>query len=476
MIKVIQDFTPKTTPLPHQVEAIAYLTDNPHAALFDEQGLGKTKIVIDALCHVMDTGEVDAVLIVAPLSLVHTWEYELSKHSHLYPVVLRGSEREKRYRLLTGANFYIINYEAIVAETERMVRFCKSRKVAIVLDEAARVKDPRTRTAQALFQLAPLALRRIIVTGTPVANKPVDLWAQFFFLDQGKLLGTSFEGFCALYDEKHPDYLTRLSELREVISQHSIRRTKENVLELPEKVFQTVFVELMGRQSELYARLREELQIEVTALDGSTIIAQVDTILEKLLRLVQLASNPALLDHSFSETPAKFAALDQIVANVIEGGEKLIVWSCFVDNVLALKNRYAKHKPLVIHGQVPVASRTVSVRRFQEDCVHQIMIANPAAAREGLTLTRANHAVYVDRNFSLVDYLQSQDRIHRISQTKRCTIWKVLAQGTIDEYVDRILEMKTSIAKFLESDFTEVHQNALETLWNKQQLLQVLGG
>lgn len=476
MPRVRQDFTPRTMPLEHQIEAISYITECSTAALFDEQGLGKTKIIIDALCRSMERDEIQGALIVAPLSLAYNWEQEIRKHSHLLPIVLRGSERERRYKLLTGANFYITNYEAVVAQLDRMKRFCRSRSVALVLDESARIKNPATKTAQALFELSPLAVKRVIVTGTPVANKPLDVWAQFYFLDQGQLLGDDILIFRAEYNEDSANYPEKLEHLRYLISVNSIRRTKDAVLELPEKVIRNIPAQLQGRQLELYNTLRNELQIMVTALDGSKIVDEAENILKKMLRLVQLASNPLLVDKGYSETPAKFPVVDDIVDSAVSVGDKVIIWTCFVENILLLKNRLKRYNPLTIYGEVPVADRAVRVSEFQNDDKHKVLIANPSAAREGLTLTRANHAVYLDRNFNLVDYLQSQDRIHRISQTKKCIVSKVIAEDTIDLYVDKMIDVKADIARYVQSDTKQIQQDSLEVMMSKQGLLSALGG
>src|SRR3989304_2642462 len=138
MIETKQNYEAKTQALPHQTEAINFIYEHQEVALFDEQGLGKTKIVIDALCWAMRRGEIEGGLVVAPMSLLYNWEQEVIKHSFLIPIVLKGSKREKRYKFMTGANFYVTNYEAIIAELLRIKRFCKSRKVAMILDESAR--------------------------------------------------------------------------------------------------------------------------------------------------------------------------------------------------------------------------------------------------------------------------------------------------------------------------------------------------
>lgn len=475
MISINQVFEPKTQALPHQLEAIDYIKNNQEVALFDEQGLGKTKIVIESLCWSMKQGEIEGALVVAPMSLLYNWEQEVLKHSFLIPIVLRGSKREKRYKFMTGANFYITNYEAIIAELQRIKRFCKSRKVAIVLDESPRIKDPLTKTAQALFELRQYSVKRAIITGTPVANKPVDLWAQFFFLDGGKLFGENFDAFKSKYHEKNIHYNELLSELKSMIAEHSIRRCKNNVLELPEKKFVNIYVNLSGKQNELYNKLREELKIEVQDMTGNLVVDEAENILKKLLRLIQISSNPFLVDKGYNEIPAKFSILDGLLKDIVSRNEKVVIWTNFIENITVLKNRFKNCEPVVIYGEIPIKDRAEIVKKFQESNKNKLMIANPSAAREGLTLTRANNAIYLDRNFNLVDYLQSQDRIHRISQTKECTIYKILARNTVDEYVDKIVDVKKDIAGYVQGDFECLEIKSREFLLNKHELLEMLG-
>ncbi len=471
-----QNYNSKTTALPHQIEAINYIYNNKVIALFDEQGLGKTKIVIDSLCWEMKEGKIEGVLVIAPMSLLYNWEQEVCKHSFLIPIVLKGTGKEKRYKFLTGANFYITNYESVISENLRIKRFCKSRSVAIVLDESARIKDPKSKTAQSIFQLSQFSVKRIIISGTPVANKPYDLWAQYYFLDNGKLLGIDFKSFKSQYDIKNPNYENNLTELKLIINNNSIRRLKEDVLELPEKQFNSIFIKLSGKQLELYNQLRNELFIEITNIKGEVVLDESSSILKKLLRLTQIASNPRLIDKSYNEIPAKFIKLDQILETIISKGEKAVIWTSFVENVLTLKKRYILYSPLVIYGEVPIKQRSEYVHEFQNSEKNKIMILNPAAAREGITLTKANNAIYLDRNFNLVDYLQSQDRIHRISQSKDCKIFKLIAKQTIDEYIETLVDVKKNIAAFIQGDVKLVKDETFDFLTNKSELLSMLGG
>ena len=476
MNKTIQRFDPKTSPLPHQLETINFIIKNAIVALFDEQGLGKTKIVIDALSLDMQENKIQGVLVIAPMSLLLNWEQEVEKHSYLLPIVIKGSKREKRYRYLTGANFYILNYESVIYELQRVKRFCKSRKVAIVLDESARIKDPESKTAQSVFQLSKLSVKRIIISGTPIANKPYDIWSQYYFLDHGSLLSDDYKSFKSKFNIKNVEYKKNLEELHECINKNSIRRLKEDILLLPEKVYSNVYVELSGKQLDLYESLCDELKIEITNYQGEVIIDESEAILKKLLRLTQIVSNPYLIDKSYNETPVKFSKLDELVNNIIAMNEKIVIWTSFVDNIRLLKNRYKIFSPLEIYGETSIKERAEHVNIFQNSEKNKIMILNPSAAREGLTLTRANNAIYLDRSFNLVDYLQSQDRIHRISQEKECTIYKLIGKDTIDEYIDKYMEVKSDIAKFLQGDKPKIENRVFRFFNNKTHILKALGG
>jgi len=223
----------------------------------------------------------------------------------------------------------------------------------------------------------------------------------------------------------------------------------------------------------MYDEMRNELALWVTSLSGQQILKQADAILARLVRLAQLASNPRLLDADYQETPAKFMALDCLLeAHIDREIEKVIVWTSFVGNIDALQSRYSRFGPVTLYGEMESADRDRAVRAFQGDKAVKLLIANPAAAREGLTLTEANVAIYLDRTFNLVDYLQSQDRIHRISQTRPCEIMLLLANATIDQFVDYSLEQKHRLARFVQKDTGQIATADLAL--NKPNVLRAL--
>lgn len=468
---------PKTKPLPHQIEAIRHLVQNPFTALFDEQGLGKSKIVIDAICQLINDKIIDSALIVAPLSLLPNWEFEVQKHSFLMPITLKGGKKEKKYKYLTKSKIYLINYEAVITQLEILRRFCSFKKIATVLDEATRIKNPKTKTALAIFEIAKYSSIRIAITGTPVANNPKDLWSIYYFLDYGKTLGSDFEKFSSQFDEKDKFYEEKLKELRTIVYRTAIRRLKDEVMELPQKTFINCYLDLKPTQGKMYEEYRDELRLEIAKIDGTKIIDEANNIFKKLLRLTQIASNPKLLDKNYQEIPVKYDFIINKIDSILSSNEsKVIIWTSFIMNLFELKKMLKKYNPLLLHGDLEVNDRQKIVQLFQGSSGNRVLIANPAAAKEGLTLTRANYAFYLDRNFSLTDYLQSQDRIHRIGQNKECLIFKIICNNTIDEYIDAVLEMKADVARYIQGDTKNIDLSSKEFWFSKSELLKILGG
>ena len=455
---------PPISTLVHQEVGTQFLRDNERAGLFDEQGLGKSKQLIDALVAEIATGTIRGGLIICPNGLKTNWAQEVEKFCSL-PYAVFGAGRTARrlaFRSLKAA-FYIINYEAIAGELPSLKALLRFKPMALVLDESHRIKTPEAKTTKAVLELRDSAARRYLLTGTPVANKPEDLWSQMYFLDDGRALGATFEEFRTRYRSGASGY-RNMDELRERVAPATLRRTKDQALALPSKTYRRMAVSLTGRQLAMYEQLRQELELWVQSLSGEQVLHRADAILARLVRLAQLASNPCLLDDAYKETPAKFIALDEVLERHLVGpaSPKAIVWTSFVDNIHALAARYPHWHPVTIHGDVGNDDRDRAVRSFREDPQTQLLVANPAAAREGLTLTEANLAVYLDRTFNLVDYLQSQDRIHRISQTRACEIILLIGKDTVDEFIDFSLEQKHRLARFAQSDTSVIDDEDLQ--------------
>ena len=455
-------FIAKYDAFQYQKEAFEAVKDLEYAAIFHEQGLGKTKIAIDLLLYWLNETSIDTVLVVTKKQLVQNWVREFKNHTAIKPAVLDTNKQGNFYVFTGPARVVITNFEVLVSEFDQVKLFLETRNVAIVIDESAKLKNPDAKLTKTFFELSPYFKKRVIMTGTPVANRPYDIWAQIYFLDQGKSLGTDFRLF-----KKETDLSNKLSRDEELqnnfedvvagiyakIKGFSVRETKNSgIIELPDKVFVRETVDFISEQKLLYDKIREELSVEVVK-NGELIEDDSSAIVKRLLRLIQVTSNPRLIDDSFLGESAKEAVLDRLIREILASGEKCIVWSCFIENVNYFCKKYAEFGSVKIHGGMNMIDRNRSVERFYTD-EYRILFATPASAKEGLTLTMANHVIFYDRGFSLDDYLQAQDRIHRISQKKTCYIHNIIINNSIDEWVDVLLKSKQNAAFLAQGDIT----------------------
>lgn len=464
---------------PYQLDALRAVKTLPYAAIFHEQGLGKTKIAIDLILFWLSEDVVDTIFVVTKKSLVQNWFDELLSHSHITPSVLSGNRRENSIALNSPALIYIMNYEVISTNLDLIRQFLNTCRVGIILDESQKIKNPEAALSACFHSIAEGFVRRIIMTGTPVANRPYDIWSQIKFLDDGKALGASFPEFKATLDlpsqsTSASEYGTQLVDVMERIKHFSIRETKRTAgIELPDKTILTHFVKLAPRQSAIYTSYRDRLRYELQGSD-SLIIDGAEDILKRLLRLVQCASNPALLDETYNELPVKYSRLVELFDEIKVQSNKIIIWTGFIQNVEWLGKKLDYLMPQKVHGSLAVADRNESIRKFKTDSRCRVLLATPGAAKEGLTLTVANHAIFYDRGFSLDDYLQAQDRIHRISQTEECFVHNLIAKDTIDEWVDILLNAKYQAAQLTQGDISRNEFEAVFTHDLSSSLVQIL--
>jgi SNF2 family DNA or RNA helicase len=448
----------------YQVAAVEAIKDLTYGAVFHEQGLGKTKIGVDLGLSWLKSNAVDSVLIVTKRGLIQNWLDELSAHSYLSARVLSQDRKKNFYAFNSPSRLYLAHYEAISSEKKRMALFLKTRMVGVILDEAHKIKNPESQITKAFFDLSSEFTRKIIMTGTPVANRPFDIWSQIFFLDQGKALGNDFAEFrksldlrneLAFDQKKATDFQQNLAGVFGKLESFCVRETKDDLeIKLPNKVIRNISVQLEWRQAEIYDTIRQECAVHIVK-DNEALLDKSDDILKRLLRLVQVSSNPKLIDDRYEGIPGKFEKLEFLLREIVAKGEKAIVWTSFTHNVDWLARGLSEFGPLRIHGKLDMNERNRSIKSFKNDPTKSVLIATPGSAKEGLTLTVANHAIFFDRTFSLDDYLQAQDRIHRISQERICFVTNLIGEGTIDEWVDVLLSAKQLAAKLAQGDITK---------------------
>jgi SNF2 family DNA or RNA helicase len=251
------------------------------------------------------------------------------------------------------------------------------------------------------------------------------------------------------------EYQGRLSATHAKLAEISVRETKDGSnLSLPAKEYERVQCEWEPAQQEMYRQVKEDLRATVVR-DGVLVSDDVEAVLKRLLRLVQICSNPALVDESYKAIPGKFEHLYTLISDITNRGEKALIFTSFVPIANWLTKELASFGTLKLTGKMPITDRNDAVKWFLENPEDRVLIATTGAAKEGLTLTVANHVIFYDRTYSLDDYLQAQDRIHRISQTRTCYVYNLLMQDSIDEWVDALLEQKKLAAQLIQGDIDE---------------------
>lgn len=435
----------------HQEEGIAFLLRARGGLLAFEQGLGKTLVAIKAFARLLAEGGTDAMLVVCPNSLKRNWAWEIDRFEpSLTTQIVEGPPKIRRRGLSAAkAAVVILSYETARAETAGVLALLSRRRTVLVLDESHAVKNRYSLTGIAAQHFAPRTEHRWLLSGTPVTNTAADIYSQINVVAAGTPLGT-FESFVSSYGDR-----SRAESLRRRISPFVLRRTKAECLDLPAKMVTDIHVELPPWQRRLYDSMRDDLVCEVQSMSGEQFRAFAPTALARLLRLSQLASNPALILPTEPRVPVKLEELDHLVDEIVRGsGEKLVVWSHYVGTIEALVARYGELAPLALYGGTPAELRQGIVERFQADPTATLLIANPAAAGTGFTLTAACYAVYETLSWRYDLFAQSQDRIHRIGQRRPVTYLRLIAADTVEELIVEALERKSDLARALLGDTT----------------------
>ncbi len=458
-----KSLSPIYKPYNFQADAFNHIKDEDFFGIFHEQGLGKTKIAIDLALYWLEKEICQSVIFVTKKSLVENWKNEVKSHTSHFPVVFSSKKTQNFSKFNSPAYLFICHYDLVKNDLERFKNFCELRKVGMILDESVAIKNPDSLVSKAFHSLSGKLIKRIIMTGTPVDNRPQDVWSQVYFLDSGKSLGKSFGLFKEKYDltkERNENAISKLKyqndlkELQQKLAAFSLRETKETAkLNLPNKVFERVEVNMDQEQRNIYEKVRKELSIEIIK-DGKLEIEEFNFIAVRLMRLIQISSLPSIYDESYKNKAPKLKALEQIIERIPQD-EKVIIWSNYIKSSEILFNELQSKGAVLLNGDIDIDQRNDAIERFKKDKKIKFMIATYGTAKEGLTLTVANHSIFFERNFSLADYLQAQDRIHRISQNKISYIYNIYTKDSAEDWLEALVLAKESAAAFVQGDISE---------------------
>lgn len=451
-----------------------------HGANFSVPGAGKTTVTYACYEAERRRERVDRLLVVAPLSAFEAWNEEAGRCFRPVPPV-----RQLTRSLPLDAEVLLVNYQRLRSRFDLLVEWMNAGRCHLVLDEAHRMKRGRDgQWGAACLELAHFAVRRDILTGTPAPQHPTDLDALVGFLWPTN--GSSILPASARTREPSS---TAMSELSQRLAPFFVR-TRKDELGLDDPIIRVEECTMKPVQAEIYGNLKSRMRRAVKASAGER--AELGRLGEIVMYLLEAAVNPALLapviggsmeaplwppvpvpeDSTLAEqirrygeleVPVKFEKLVAAVQRNADRGLKTLVWTNFVGNFQALTPLLAPHSPAVIHGAVPTyadprsatITRDDELARFRDDPECTVLLANPAAMSEGVSLHKVCHdAIYVDRTFNAGQYLQSLDRIHRLGLAEQVetTITFLVCRDTIDEVVNERVEEKAVRLGHLLSD------------------------
>lgn len=468
---------------PFQIRDVSSLVRLPHGANFSVPGAGKTTVTF--ALHLLACNPTDKMLVVCPKAAFTAWDVVIEECIDLthWPFsanfinlgYLGDTDLMMSYQNPANKFFYI-NYEAFVSRRSTLEFLISTNPTHLVLDESHRMKAGQfSQRGSTMLSIANLPKRRDILSGTPMPQGPQDLQAQLNFLWPGG-------GFASRIQR---------GELPATVIRNLFTRTTKEELGLPKVQRKFVQVTMTNEQASLYGIVKSETLRQLSsfrnARGGNIVRAR-----KSVMRLLQLASNPILAlrgitdEDGFKDHPLVSALIQNPVSPKIEEvcrlvrenqqkGKKTVVWTIFTQNIIDMERLLSDLDPVSLYGDVPTGekddfnTREGRLEKFHKNEGCWVMIANPAAAGEGISLHTVCHdAVYLDRSYVSTHYLQSLDRIHRLGLLPgietNITIVQIAPPsglGSIDFSVSRRLGAKIRALEQLLND-TDLHQIALD--------------
>jgi SNF2-related domain/Helicase conserved C-terminal domain/SWIM zinc finger len=441
---------------PYQLHGLTWLqflrTNQLAGILADDMGLGKT---LQTLAHILlekQAGRLDRpALIIAPVSLMGNWRREAERFTpSLRTLVMHGKDRHESADDMAQHDIIIAPYSLLQRDSERWLA---QPWHIVVLDEAQNIKNANTHAAKVAGELN--TRHRLCLSGTPMENHLGELWSLFHFLMPGFLSSqTRFKALFRTPIEKHGDN-ERLDQLRRRITPFMLRRHKAEVAtDLPAKLTQISSVELTGKQANLYETIRLTTEKAVReALASKGLAKSQIQILDALLKLRQVCCDPRLVPIPAAKKikqSAKLELLMEILPEMIAEGRKILLFSQFTSMLTLIEEELVKRDINWVKLTGQSQNRDALIERFTSDKVPLFLISLKAGG-VGLNLTQADTVIHYDPWWNPAVETQATDRAHRIGQTQRVMVYKLVVQGTIEQRILALQERKAALAQSMYS-------------------------
>jgi SNF2 family DNA or RNA helicase len=466
-------FTFKTQPYEHQQEVFDASWNSRAWALFLEMGTGKTKVTIDTIAKLYCDGEIDTAVVIAPKGVYGNWVHkEIPQHlPDRIPVSVvqwqPNLTQTFKAELLALANdqehlkILVMNVESF--STKKGVDVAKwfvkrNRNCLVAVDESTSIKNRTAKRTKNIVALGKEAKYKRILTGSPITKNPMDLYAQCAFLGTDLLGFDSYYAFQGRYavitqrkfgNRSFQDITgyRNLDELNVKLNDFSSRVLKEDCLDLPEKIYTQRNVALTKEQERAY----KQMQDMALAMLEKGELATTQSVLTQIMRLQEICCGHLKTDDG------EIQALDsnrmsELLDVISEMDGKVIVWASWVYDIEQIEKElskvYGPRSVRTFYGATPADERDEIVAEFQDlDSDLRFFVANPRTGGYGLTLTAATNMIYYNNQYDLEIRLQSEDRAHRIGQTRHVLYVDLVSPDTVDEKIIKALRDKIDIAQ-----------------------------
>lgn len=432
----------------HQKEGIKFLTSVRYGLLGDEMGTGKTLTALAGARILLRKRRVKQVLIIVPATLLDVWMREASRIG-ITPLLYHKTARKKKRKLLPKAQVILTTYHTAAQDIEYFGVL--SERLLLVLDEGHSIKESNTRVSRAVKRIA--STYRWLLTGTPVSNRPDDLFSLIEFLDP-ELSGSRKEWWNRFVKEKTVMIYTRtrgtlmmtkpvgvkdhaVPALNDLLGRVMLRRLKKDCLDLPRK---QVIYQSYDPGPKVKRLINQTIvDLQDTGQQLSKILIRVQQVLDGILKHEDDEGTVISVDY---HTPVKARLLREMLDN---RSGRTIVWFRFRESLEYLKKVW-KDLPIFTYTGSNAGSRDREIERWKESA-SGVLFATIRAAGVGLTLTEANTAIFYSAEFSPALNQQAEDRIHRMGQDNACTIYYLYGQRTIEEALVHLLKKKAKLNK-----------------------------
>lgn len=419
--------------------------------LADDMGLGKTIQTLSLLQkHKEETeaaGGKSTSLIIMPTSLIYNWLNEAKKFApQLRIMVHTGAFRYKSAEVFANYDVVITTYGISRIDIEMFKAYFFEY---VILDESQNIKNASSKSFQAVKQLK--SRYKLILSGTPVENSVNDLWTQMTFINPG-LLGSQqfFQNEFVTPIEKKKDE-DKARKLQAIIKPFVLRRTKEQVAtELPPKTENLFYCQMSEEQASVYDKVKSEYRNELLrSLEDGTFAKTQIQVLQGLIKLRQIANHPSMIDAEYEGDSGKFENVTHTLANVLDGGHKVLIFSQFVKQLTIYREYFEREGIPYVYLDGGTQNRGDVVQKFQQDAKTQVFLISIKAGGVGLNLTEADYVFILDPWWNPAVEQQAIDRTHRIGQTKNVFIYKFITKDTVEEKILALQQRKLSVARSL---------------------------